>query len=73
MRMEAIGGKEPELLDEKEEQTEFDNNSNRNTMSSPCVDPQNSRFFRPTIFTKGDRKEVGTITILRRFQLLLKL
>ena len=49
MRMEAIGGQPKDnLIDDGEDGSEIDHNANRNTMSSPCVDPQASRFFRLT-------------------------
>ena len=62
MRMAELGGGAMELpseledasFEEKEEQTEeepaadFVPASNRNTMDSPCVDPEGSRFFRLT-------------------------
>lgn len=50
MHMEPIGGKPGDQGKdgEDEEEKEYDINSNRNTMDSPCVDPSESRFFRLT-------------------------
>ncbi len=51
MKMDQFaGGEEPvpeEPMEEGEEE-EFVPTSNRNTVTSPCVDPQESRFFRLT-------------------------
>lgn len=49
MRVAELGGKpgEVELPEEKKEETDLIN-TNRNTRTSPCVNPADSRFFRLT-------------------------
>ena len=54
MRMAELGGQVPgeapeeEPEEKKEENEDFVPLDNRNTIGSPCVDPQDSRFFRLT-------------------------
>ena len=51
MKMDQFAGGEepvPEGPKEEGEEEEFVPTSNRNTVTSPCVDPQESRFFRLT-------------------------
>lgn len=46
--MGAVPSLEENLQEETDESGEIDGNINRNTRSSPCVDPSASRFFRLT-------------------------
>ncbi len=51
MRAAELGGglpEEPEPEGEEGEKEEYIPNENRNTVDSPCVDPETSRFFRLT-------------------------
>ena len=53
MRAAELGGglpaePEPETKEEGEEGEQYIPNENRNTVDSPCVDPETSRFFRLT-------------------------
>ncbi|MBR4767923.1 MAG: hypothetical protein IK088_03000 [Lachnospiraceae bacterium] len=48
LRSDLGEGKEDEEGEDGETKEEFDANANRNTFESPCVDPEESRFFRLT-------------------------